>query len=317
MGSVLADAGFSVSETSSAASVQANSAETLVRGFDYTICELIPGESGQCNFSSEELQAISAGSRVVCLADRMTPCIADTLKSAGISDCLCSWTPHAAADYIQLLDNEEQPVKGVFALLDSDNVCTSLIHGIIRRFGYSLNVSSKIEDFYNSISTCQPVISLLNLGAPVDFNRFIRESHSSSLKKSPVIAYKDMSGGIFIHEVLNGLSKITKLILTPDELYSLLADMLIKREITAAISRFNKTAEFEKYRGCGEMALSQMYYSMQPDPCRQAPLLTHEKNASMCRDLDVIKKYLLLAEGIRWLKDEQAAPAGPICGAGA
>lgn len=281
----------------------------------YTLLQLETGSVGITNCSMDTLTALAAATHLVCCTEKLTPRAAGMLISAGVCDCLCSYDPHAAASYLSALTADTAGNNGTFAVLDSNSSHVRLISGIVGRFGYSVRQTGSIDEFYSYISANVPVMTLVNLGAALDFNRFIRESHASSIKKSPVIAYKDLSEGLFVHEVLNGLSKITKLILSPEELYRMLIDMLMKKSIISGTSQLNRSVEYEKYKHYRAMTLQQMYYEIHPDPCGQESLISHNRTDTIMNELEEIRRSLILAEGIKWLTRTESSKA--TCGAGA
>ena len=61
---------------------------------------------------------------------------------------------------------------------------------------------------------------LINSGMDnLDFPSLVKKSLSRvEMRKHPVIAYKDMTKGIFVHEVATGLNRLTKVILNIQEL---------------------------------------------------------------------------------------------------
>lgn len=281
----------------------------------YTLLQVETDSSGITNCSMDTLTALSAATHLVCCTEKLTPRAAGMLISAGVCDCLCNCDPHTAAPYMSALAAVTAGNNGTFAVLDTSSSHVRIISGIVGRFGYSVRQTGSIDEFYAYISANVPVMTLVNLGATVDFNRFIRESHASSIKKSPVIAYKDLSEGLFVHEVLNGLGKITKLILSPEELYRMLIDMLIKKSIISGTSQLNRSVDFEKYKHYRTMTLQQMYYEIHPDPCGQESLISHNRTDIIMHELEEIRRSLILAEGIKWLARTESGKA--TCGAGA
>ena len=281
-----------------------------------TLLELDTCGSGISGMEPGTLASLAASTCLVCCAPELTVQARSRLISAGISDCLCGVGPNTAAAYVRALSEGAAEDRGTFAVLDRDSTHLRIIRGIISRFGYRMRQTESIDDFYSYITMETPVMTLINLGAEVDFNSFIRRSHSSPIKKSPVIAYKDMGEGLFVHEVLNGLGRITKLILSPEELYRMLADMLLKKSIITGTHKLNHSLEFEKYGHYHDMTLQQVYYEIHPDPCGQKPFTAHNKSEKIMQELDCIRKLMVLGEGIKWLA-LKGGEEKPICGAGA
>ncbi|NLV67019.1 MAG: hypothetical protein GXY14_05010 [Spirochaetes bacterium] len=281
----------------------------------FTLLQIDPQKSTPAELCPAAIESLAAVTHLVCITVNPGERLSSMLLSAGVCDCLCTVDPHYTAAYIAALSTRQASGNGTFAVLDRNSSHVRIISGIVSRFGYNVMQAETIEAFYAYISANTPVMTLINLGTEVDFNRFIRESHSSTLKKSPVIAYKDLSEGLFVHEVLNGLGRITRLILSPEELYRMLIDMLIKKNIISGTSALNHSVEYERYGHYRNMTLQQMYYEIHADPCAQQSLITLDRTETMINELEVIRRCLILVGGISWL----ACPAGtrPTCGAGA
>jgi len=263
------------------------------------------------------LAAAAAETLVICLSGDMDDDTAGLLKMCGIPDCLPPFSPSLCADYVRAISEAVTETRETFTVLDSSPEHVRIIEGIAGRFGYPVHHSSTIEDFYGHINGSQPAMMFINIGSKeIDFNRFIREARSSlAIKKSPVVAYKDMREGLFVHELINGLGKITKLILSTDELYCMLADMLFKREMMTCTSLFNHAADFTRYASYAGMTPGQIYYEIQPDPCGREPLLCNGKTGLMKSSAERIERVLMLGGGIEWLTGSTAKK--PTCGAGA
>jgi hypothetical protein len=281
----------------------------------FTLLQIDPHNSAPAELSPAAIESLAAVTRLVCITENPDERLSSMLLSAGVCDCLFTIDPHYTAAYIAALSTRQTCDNGTFAVLDSNSPHVRIISGIVSRFGFNVMQTETIEEFYSYISSNTPVMTLINLGTDVDFNRFIRESHSSTLKKSPVIAYKELSEGLFIHEVLNGLNRITRLILSPGELYHMLADMLIKKNIISGASALNRSIEYDRYGHYRNMTLQQMYYEIHTNPCAQQSLITCDRSEAIMNELEGIRRCLILTAGINWL----ACPAGtkPTCEAGA
>lgn len=306
--------GYSCCEFSSSAPAEILRACSAVPG-SYTLLHVEQDNSGITSCAIDTLRELAAATRLVCSAEKLSDRARSMLLSAGVCDCLCGADAQTAASYLKELAAGCTENNGTFALLDRDSAHVQIISGIVGRFGYSVRQTESIDEFYSYISANVPAMILINIGTGVDFNRFIRESHSSSIKKSPVVAFKEISEGLFVHEVLNGLGKITRLILSPEELYRMLIDMLMKKNIISGAAQFNRSVDYDRYKHYRGMTLQQMYYEIHPDPCGQESLISNNRNLTIMQELEGIRRYLILGEGIKWLAGTVSAK--PTCGAGA
>lgn len=258
--------------------------------------------------------------KLICITDRLLPDVEKTLIKCGIADCLTTTDPSAIASYIRVLDQQENSQNGKFLILDDNTAHTRILNSIMNRFGYKTEFIQNEESLYAKCSENHIEMVLVNLGTKgLDLNSIIRKSYANSdIKKNPLICYKCMDEGLFVHELTSGLHKITKVILTPFELYSFLADMLFKKEIITASAKLNKSLNFDKYRGYSTESLSNIYYSIQESLCSQESLFEDETISSMINHTKSISKTIAKMEGLKWLNNDNGKNLKKAtCGEGA
>jgi hypothetical protein len=226
------------------------------------------------------------------------------LLKNGISDCITDFAPERIASYIKSLNFKPESKLGRFIILDDNTAHRKIIHSIIKRFGYETLFISAIDDLIQAAGYSGNIMIMINIGTSgLDLNELIRKSFCSfDIKKNPVIAYKDMDEGIFIHEITHGLNKLTNVIFSPEELYSMLIDILFKKEIASHASPFINSLQYEKNNSYFGKTLQQIYYENINNIPAQGSLFERNTIDSMASSLEMMHKTLVRAEGIIWLK---------------
>ena len=252
------------------------------------------------------IKQLYENSTLIIFSETMTLDQKKFLLKIGISDCITNFAPERIAAYIKSLNFEPKAKLGKFIILDDNTAHKKIIHSIIKRFGYETVFISAIEELMQAASHSGSIMILINIGTTdLDLNELIRRSiYSPDIKKNPVIAYKDMDEGVFIHEIINGLNKLTNVIFSPEELYSMLIDILFKKEIISHANPFMTTLQYEKNNSYFGKSLQQIYYENSRNTSDKGSLLERDIIDSMTASLDMMHKTLARAEGIIWLKAE-------------
>jgi len=311
--------GFVINEFSPSSDIQ-NLEEKIVKGKNnYTLLEIPDFDKSGINQLSEKIKLLYNKSKLICLTGNMTPDFRNFLLKTGISDCITDFSPERIASYLKSLNIKPETREGTFIILDDNELQKNMFNSIIKRFGYKTVFVSSAEELFQRIAKPETLMVLLNIGtAGLDLNGLVRRSFiSSDIKRNPVIAYKCMDQGLFVHEIINGLNRLTKVILSPEELYCMLTDMLFKKEITSYTSSYISSLKYEKYYTYAGKTLQQIYYENNSDPCGQESVFERERIDSMIESAESIRKTLIRTEGIIWLKNSKSSQNRPTCGAGA
>ncbi len=285
---------------------------------NYTILEIKDGDCSEIEKNCRRMKFLYGGSKLVCLTEKITPSIKKCLITTGVTDCLISPKPERVAEYIETLEYKTLNKFGKFLILDDNEIHRNMLKGVIQRFGYKTEFITAKEELFDKINDDSIYMILINLACKnLDLNSIIRRSYASSdIKKFPILTYKDMDEGLFVHEIINGLNKLTKVILSPQELYNMMIDLLFKKDIMTDASSFNKYLEFEKYESYSQESISQIYYRIHRNLCSQPSLFTDNHMEDLLKIVDKLKNTLIRIDGIRWLKEAPSAVKKTTCGAG-
>ncbi len=311
--------GFVVNEFSPATDNQ-NLEEKIVKGKNnYTLLEISDFGNGGSDKLTERVKLLYNKSKLICFADDMTLNLRKFLLKTGISDCITEFSPERIALYIKNLNIKPEPGHGTFVILDDNELQKNMFNSIIKRFGYKTVFVSNTEELFEIAGKPENIMVLINIGtAGLDLNGLVRRSFiNSDIKKHPVIAYKCMDQGLFVHEIINGLNRLTKVILSPEEIYCMLTDMLFKKEIASFTNSYISSLKYEKIHTYAGKTLQQIYYENHGDPCGQESLFDKERIDSMIGSSEMIRRTLIRAEGIIWLRHTDSSQNRPTCGGGA
>lgn len=311
--------GFVVNEFSQSADNN-NLEEKIVKGKNnYTLFEITDFENSDTRILAERIKLIYNKSKLICFNDNMSPGFRKFLLKTGISDCVTDFSPERIASYIKHLNIKPEIRSETIVILDDNELQKNMFNSIIKRFGYKTVFVSSTEELFEIVGKPDNIMVLINIGTSgLDLNGLVRRSYiNSDIKKNPVIAYKCMDQGLFVHEIINGLNRLTKVILSPEEIYCMITDMLFKKEISSYTNKYISSLKYEKIHTYAGKTLQQIYYENHGDPCGQESLFDKERIDSMIDSAEMIRRTLIRAEGIIWLRQADSAQNRPTCGAGA
>jgi len=286
---------------------------------NYTVLQITGQSLETLNSFRDTTDFLYDNTKLICIADEITPETGRNLIKCGIADCLSTTEAAAVTSYIRILDQRENQKAGKFLILDDNSSHIKILNSIIKRFGYKTEFIPDGDTLYSRCGESHIEMILVNLGTKgLDLNSIIRRSYGNSeIKRNPLVCYKCMDEGLFAHELISGLHKITKVILTPLELYSFLTDILFKKEAITASAGLNRALKFDKYRDYSANSISAIYYSIQEKLCSQESLFKDETVTDMINLTRNLGRTVAKIEGLKWLNNDADGIKKTTCGAGA
>ena len=315
----LLNEGFAVNEFSPATENH-NLDEKILKGKNnYTLLELPEIDNSVNGILSDRIKLLYEKSKLICFSENINPTLRGFLLKAGISDCITDFSPERITSYLKNLNIKPETRAGTFVILDDNELQKNMFNSIIKRFGYRTLFVSTTDELFENVSDPDNIMVLINIGTTgLDLNGLVRKSYNSSdIKKNPVVTYKCMDQGLFVHEIINGLNRLTKVILSPEELYCMLTDLLFKKEITSYTNSYLNSLKYEKIYTYAGKTIQQIYYDNQGNPCGQESLFDKVRIDSMIESAEMIQRTLIRAEGIIWLRHTESSQNRATCGAGA
>jgi hypothetical protein len=243
---------------------------------------------------------------VICLSDSMTDERKRYLLDYGISDVMLKYTADHFLPILKIIDEEPEGDVGTFVILNDDDAIRKVMMNIINRFKYRALFVTTVDDLFKAVSDYGVRFMLINLGTKtIDLNGLVRKFYASQAAHNiPVLAYKDMREGLFVHELVGGLNRLTRYILSLDELYSLLVDMLFRREIIPLVSSLKKLSDFDGNACYDAETLSKVFFSCEKSIFDQKNLLDDDTFLSIKRAVQDLNNVLLKTETLKWLRIE-------------
>ena len=255
--------------------------------------------------------------KIVCLAAAPGDMERRELLELGISDLLDPGDPEPAARYIaaitaigkaapggKILSNEPQ---GPFA---------KVLGSIAERFGFALDLVGGADGLLAALADGPVELILVNIGARgFDITEFMKKAYSSPhIKKYPLLAYKDMAEGLFVHEITSGLSRLTKSILSRDELLNLLITLFYKNETGPLVAGARALLDADNPGGAGMSSLRRLFYATGPELCDMTAIFTGERFARSLEAGAALHRAIQKTAGFLWLISPPRT--GPTCGGG-
>jgi hypothetical protein len=263
--------------------------------------------SGQgIDADGETLRALCTKGKVICFSRDISAGLKGLLLDCGISDVLEKYNADTFASIMKIIEDTPPGDNGAFLLLDDESAAREAETVIITRFNYRAVRVGSVEELFGAAVGPGVRFILVNLGAKsLDLRGLVRKFHASTAARNiPVIAYKDMSEGLFVHELVGGLNRLTRYILSREELLSLLVDMLFRRELIPLVASLRKLSDFDASACYDAETLAQAFFQCEKNIFSQANLLDHETFTSMARVAEGVRSALLKVESLKWLKIE-------------
>ena len=305
------DAGYSVLDSGSLRAPERGHADACLERI--AIIEIADGSLDTAAETAGRM--MGEGARVLCLARADTPAVRGFLFEAGIADLFTADRPRELVESVAAPAEPSDGERGVFVMLDDRGARVRIMRSVAGRFGYGLRSVVTVEEFFEELEA-DFTASFVNLGASgFNINGFIRRSHSNGrIKLAPFMAYKDTREGIFVNEVISGLNRLTKVILSPEEMFGFVTGMLFRKEIVGPLDEISLILGYPESAGFARESFGRLCFSLGMGAFEMANVLNEADHARMRNAVERMRRALAKSNGIRWLvRDVEKLPT---CGAG-
>lgn len=243
---------------------------------------------------------------IIVFTDKITMQLKSFLMDNGIADLIDNFNPDEILDYTETITNIAEPDMGKFLILDDSPARKHVLESIIKRFRYEPVFVNSIDEIFKRIEEMNIQMLLINLGTnSFDINSLSRRSYASSIiKKIAVIPYKDMGEGLFIHEMLAGLNRIADFILSPEELYSFLIDILFRKECSRSVDRLSTLIKNDNTALFTREPLNKIYQTLGSGIFSMNNILQNDVYEELGRNTVAFQDLLIRARGLKWLRIE-------------
>lgn len=218
--------------------------------------------------------------------------------------------------YLKMTVSSGQSENRPVIVFDSDARSRSIISGICRVLDYGTCFPESQDDFVEMINRRETQIALFNLeNSELDLRRMVMETfRGNRVCHLPMVAYRRMEEGLFIHDLTGGLNRLTKVILTPEELYGFLIDFLFRARYYPLVNRLIKNSRMDE-TFTGEMEnLSTYYFTNEEQVFHLSHLANPESVEILLRTTRQIREMLIRVESLRWLRPEENGETPSIGG---
>ncbi|HOK93359.1 MAG TPA: hypothetical protein PLN03_11145 [Spirochaetota bacterium] len=279
------------------------------RKSNFSLIEIDAQTNSEVEALKKKINFLYNESKVIAICEKITPTIRTILFETGIIDCIENFDKEKILSYIQFLQTKPLRKNGSFLILDDKISHQRILTGLIKRFGYSVDFILDTESLFTKIAESNPKMLLINIGSSnLDLHSFIKKTYSNSdFRKQPSIIYKDMSNGLFIHEIISGLNRITRVIYSPEEVYCLLIDMLFKKEIMTLASSLYSSLDFQKFSDYSKSSISQIFYKIYGQNFDNECIFAPERIDSLIKINEDLTASLIKVDAIKWLRLTQVS----------
>ena len=255
---------------------------------------------------------------VIYMSDIISDETGKILLQQGVVDAISRCAVCDIVSYVKSLELKQVVSTGKILILEDDAKRKRAIDAIVSRFGYKAEYAMTSDEMQQCVSRSNVQFILLNLG--IDFrelNDFVRTYCTRvEMRRIPVISYKDLSDGIFIHEIVKGLNKLTKVILSSEELYSFLVEVLFKKDFLPLLDSLNVSLSFNDCSYYARESLKRIYYLNEGNIFHSDNVLQTENVKTMYGMLNLMQQSLIRVSGLKWLYKEMDHSLASTCEGG-
>jgi len=245
--------------------------------------------------------------RVIGIVNEVTNKIRSFLIKLGITDVIISRDVNRIVNYINTIEKDNNTNCGNIIILDDVIPRLNILKKIIAGFRYEPIIINTIDKILGCLEQGNIQFILVNLGTDnFDINDFIKKSLlSTEIKRIPIIPYKDTVGEIFIHEMITGLNRLARVLLSSDELYRFLVNILFRKELLPKIEMLRKSFSDDNLSRFAKESLQRLYYSFGDDIFSMEDILNEDSFKKLSEIMNSINETIIKADGLRWLVSSQ------------
>lgn len=243
---------------------------------------------------------------VILITGVLTERIQTLSRHYGVPDILEGHDPVALRDYIDAINTPSKSM-GKAIILDDAPSHRAILQGIFMRFHYQPLFITTLDELFGTVQKYTAQLVLINLGTEhFDVNDFVRRAYThSKMKKLPLIVYKDIEV-LFVTEIISGLNRLTKVILSTDELFSFLITFLFRLELFHKIEHLNTLARYPADAVAG--TLQQAINTGGKDIYSLANLIDNKVYSELLSISNSMHTVLKKIAGLRWLVQDEDVP---------
>jgi hypothetical protein len=260
-------------------------------------CVIIDSENDIDETVGAAMVHVRAGRDVCVTARTLTDKLSDAMKTSGIARFLDYKT---LGTFIPVAASSEKK-SGNVLLIDDCDAHFTMTRSICGLFGFGIIVEAEIESAINAISDGPPII-IHNLSLQsIDLIAFVKRTSRSALASVPYIAFKNKGDAVSMHELHCGIGRITKVILSRDEMLSVLSYNLFMKEFYERF-RLLETSVSGNPRGVfSENNLKRVYFTHKNSFFEDRMRSTVSSLFNAAPMIDLTRETLAKCASLEWL----------------
>ena len=241
--------------------------------------------------------------RLIFSVKEMDPSRKKKFLSHGISEILLNKPVEDIATYIHMTFSKPPGTFGRIVLLDSNEMQNRVIRSIISAFHMDVVCAENIDELIDMAHGTGIEMVLMNIGGHgVNVQDFIRKTYADTVFKSlPFIPYKDNLDDVFIHEILSGLHRLSKVVLSAEELYSFLVSTLFRKVFLTPLYRLKNVTSAAGTPQFARESLRQLYHSIGYDLFTMDHICGEEHCRQYRGYVRELEYAMNVIDGFKWL----------------
>jgi hypothetical protein len=243
------------------------------------------------------MEHVRAGRDVCVTARTLTDELSDAMKASGIARFL---DYKALGTFLPVAVSPEKK-SGNVLLVDDCDAHFTMLRSICGLFGFGISVEAEIESVIKAISD-EPSVIIHNLSLQsIDLIAFVKRTSRSALASVPYIAFKNEGDAVSMHELHCGIGRITKVILSRDEMFSVISYNLFMKEFYERFRLLETAVSGEPRAVFSENNLKKVYFSHKNsffDDHMKSTVSSHFNTAPM---IDFTRETLAKCASLEWL----------------
>ncbi len=237
-----------------------------------------------------------------CIYPEFDGSLRTPLIESGMCDIVTTDDVQFAARCLRaIFFSEKQPTRGAIHLMSDASPFLRLLGKVARRFNYGVKIANSTDELIRLSEKETPALFLVDMDTigfdSIEFAK--KSSASSSIKKAPLILYKDTRNGLFVHDFNPAMQRLAKVILSKEELLNLLLTLFFLSGIASPAHVF--TAFLQRADLSGAQSFREIFYAGGPDLCYTGNCFSHECFGALAKAGENIINLIERIEPLRWL----------------
>lgn len=224
------------------------------------------------------------------------------LIESGLCNIIITSDSQLASRCLRTIDDSiKQPFRGTVHIMSNASPFLRLLGRVVRRFHYDVKNAYSTDELIELSETQTPDLFLVDMDTcGFDSIEFAKKTSAGiSIKKAPLILYKDMRNGLFVHDFNPTLQRLAKVILSREELLNFLLTLLFLSEISSPANAV--TSFLQKTDIAGGKRFREIFYASGPDLCYVGNFFSGESFATLAKAGERINDLIERIEPLRWM----------------